>query len=399
MSQDPHIFSVGDLTENIKSLLENSFGVVVVEGEISNYRPSGAGHVYFTLKDDRAQISAVMFRSKAKNVPFTPADGMLVRITGMLSVYPQRGNYQIMVDTMENAGVGAILLMLEERKKRLADEGLFDQQRKRALPPVPRVIGVVTSPTGAALRDILHITHRRNNSVSVIVLPCLVQGAEAPPQIVRMIQAANAWKLCDVLIVGRGGGSLEDLLPFSDEAVVRAIAESEIPVVSAVGHEIDWSLADFAADVRAPTPSGAAELAVPVKGDLLGEIAHNVEAFEHAIQSRLERMKLTIKSFTPESLELAFRNIEQPLLSDFDDAKIALLQNMQARTDAFRQRVERSAQILEGANPREILKRGYAFVRDAATKKIIRKSADALAGTRIEIIPSEGMITAQVVET
>ena len=397
MSQDPHIFSVGDLTENIKSLLENSFGVVVVEGEISNYRPSGAGHVYFTLKDDRAQISAVMFRSKAKNVPFTPADGMLVRITGMLSVYPQRGNYQIMVDTMENAGVGAILLMLEERKKRLADEGLFDQQRKRALPQVPRVIGVVTSSTGAALRDILHITHRRNNSVSVIVLPCLVQGMEAPPQITRMIQAANAWKLCDVLIVGRGGGSLEDLLPFSDESVVRAIAESEIPVVSAVGHEIDWSLADFASDVRAPTPSGAAEIAVPVKSDLLGAIAYNVEGFEHAIQSRLERMRLTIKSFTPESLELAFRNIEQPLLSDFDDAKIALLQNMKARTDALRQRVERSEQILEGANPKEILKRGYAFVRDASTKKIIRKSADVGAGDRIEIIPSEGIITAQVV--
>jgi exodeoxyribonuclease VII large subunit len=339
-----------------------------------------------------------MFRGKVRNVPFAPADGMLVRITGMLSVYPQRGNYQIIVDMMENAGVGAILLMLEERKKRLADEGLFDQQRKRALPQVPRIIGVVTSPTGAALRDILHVTHRRNNSVSVIVLPCLVQGTEAPPQIARMIQAANTWKLCDALIVGRGGGSLEDLLPFSDESVVRAVAESEIPVVSAVGHEIDWSLADFAADARAPTPSGAAEIAVPVKGDLLGEIANNITAFGHAIQSRLERMRLTIKSFTPESLELAFRNIEQPLLSDFDDAKIALLQNMKARTDVLRQRVERSAQILEGANPKEILKRGYAFVRNAATKKIIRKSADARAGDRIEIIPSEGMITAQVTE-
>jgi exodeoxyribonuclease VII large subunit len=168
--------------------------------------------------------------------------------------------------------------------------------------------------------------------------------------------------------------------------------------VSAVGHEIDWSLADFASDARAPTPSGAAEIAVPVKGDLLGEIAYNIEAFEYAIHSRLERMRLTIKSFTPESLELAFRNIEQPLLSDFDDAKIALLQNMKARTDALRQRVDRSTQILEGANPREILKRGYAFVRAASTKKIIRKSADVCTGDRIEIIPSEGMITAQVTE-
>jgi exodeoxyribonuclease VII large subunit len=219
---------------------------------------------------------------------------------------------------------------------------------------------------------------------------------EAPAEIVTMIRAANAWELCDVLIVGRGGGSLEDLLPFSDESVVRAIAESAIPVVSAVGHEIDWSLADFAADMRAPTPSGAAELAVPQKDDLLGQVSYHIESFEYSIQRRLERMKLTIKSFTPESLELAFRNIEQPLLSDFDDAKIALLQNMQALTDSLRRKIEREAQILEGANPKAILARGYAFVRDYSTKHIIRSGSDVRAGDTIEIIPAEGIITASV---
>jgi exodeoxyribonuclease VII large subunit len=212
-----------------------------------------------------------------------------------------------------------------------------------------------------------------------------------------MIRAANAWNLCDVLIVGRGGGSLEDLLPFSDEDVVRAIAESRSPVVSAVGHEIDWSLADFAADVRAPTPSGAAELAVPEKSALLDEITYHIESYARAMQSRLEHMRLTIKSFTPESLELSFRNIEQPLLSYFDDAKIALLQNMKALTDALRRRVEKQTHVLEGADPKAILSRGYAFVRDAATKQIIRRGADTVAGAALEIIPAEGLITAHVV--
>jgi exodeoxyribonuclease VII large subunit len=286
--------------------------------------------------------------------------------------------------------------MLEERKQRLNAEGLFAGERKRQLPAFPRVVGVVTSPTGAALRDILQISRRRNPSVSVIVLPCLVQGFDAPPEIVKMIHAANAWHLCDVLIVGRGGGSLEDLLPFSDESVVRAVAESQIPVVSAVGHEVDWSLADFAADMRAPTPSGAAEIVVPEKDSVLSELFYVKETLASVIRSKLERMRLLVKSFTPESLEHAFRAIEQPLLMNFDDAKEALLDNMQALIDSLRRRAERAVLFLETANPKTILNRGYAFIRDPDTKKIIRSADETREGAVLEIIPAEGIITARV---
>ncbi|MDR1786611.1 MAG: exodeoxyribonuclease VII large subunit [Spirochaetaceae bacterium] len=397
MTRDARVLSVSALTGSIKALLEDTFGAVTVEGEISNYRPSGAGHVYFTLKDEGAAISAVMFRGKARFVNFTPADGMLVRVTGSVSVYAQRGNYQIIVDTMERAGEGAILAMLEERKKRLQAEGLFDPARKRTLPFFPHRIGVVTSPTGAALRDILQIARRRNPGIGIVVLPCLVQGIDAPAQICAQIRAANAWGLCDVLIVGRGGGSLEDLLPFSEESVVRAVAASAIPVVSAVGHEIDWALSDFAADVRAPTPSGAAELAAPQREAIASRVFYLRESLSGAIQARVERFRLSIRVFTPESLEIAFRNIEQPLLSAFDDAKVALLGNMRALTDSLRRRVERASQSLEGANPRAILARGYAFVRNASTNRIIRAASETRSGDVLEITPAEGIIKAAVV--
>ena len=245
------VFTVSSLTNLIKNVVENiSPQSVQLEGEISNYRPSTSGHVYFTLKDSGAQISAVLFRSSAARLDFLPKDGMKVLCTGKLTVYAARGNYQIVVNSMKISGTGNILQMIEERKKRFAAEGLFDRNRKKPLPMFPQKVGIVTSPTGAALRDILQISRRRNNSVSIIIFPALVQGETAPASIAEQIETANKFKMCDILIVGRGGGSLEDLLPFSDEKVVRAVANSEIPVVSAVGHEIDWALSDFAADER-----------------------------------------------------------------------------------------------------------------------------------------------------
>ena len=236
---------------------------------------------------------------------------------------------------MELAGTGNILLMLEERKRRLADEGLFDQDRKRALPYFPQRVAVVTSPTGAALRDILQIMGRRNPKVSVTVLPCQVQGADAAPAIARMIAVANAYNMADVLIVGRGGGSLEDLLPFSEEVVVRAVAESQIPVVSAVGHEIDWALSDFAADMRAPTPSAAAELVTPLLTEVTQQMEYWRRDFYESISSRLDRMRLLVKSFTPDSLELRFRTIQQPLLARFDTAKELILSAMEDKSDKY----------------------------------------------------------------
>ena len=232
------IFSVTEINSLIKDMLEGAFPQLTIEGEISNYRPNSTGHLYFTLKDSTNQISAVMFRGYANYLNFKIQDGMKVQCTGKLTVYGAQGKYQINVTKMSVAGEGAILKMLEDRKRKLAAEGLFDQAKKKPLPLFPKTIGIVTSPTGAALRDILQITKRRNKCVSVVVLPAVVQGSDAAQTIARQIYTANRAALCDVLIVGRGGGSLEDLLPFSEEIVVRAIASSAIPVVSAVGHEI-----------------------------------------------------------------------------------------------------------------------------------------------------------------
>ena len=398
-NQNEIVYSVTQLTNLIKDVVEGSFPEIILEAEISNYRPSSSGHVYFVLKDAGAQIAAVMWRSTAARLNFAPKDGNLVRVRGKLTVYPQRGNYQIVISSMELAGNGDILLMLEERKKKFYAEGLFDEARKKPIPAFPDTIGVVTSQTGAALRDILQITRRRSKYVNVILFPAIVQGDTADPSIARQIQTANAFNMCDVLIVGRGGGSLEDLLPFSEEVVVRAVAESKIPVISAVGHEIDWALCDFAADKRAPTPSAAAELAVPVLDDVLYFFEQKEAEFVTEIKNRVQKLRLMVQEFSPENLELRFRSLETPLLQRFDYAKEDLLSNMTERIKDARQKLERQILVLENANPSALLQRGYSMVRDAATGKIIRSSAEVAQGTKIEIVPAKGKIIATVEET
>lgn len=394
-SQDK-VLTVSELTELIRTLIEGSFTNVQLKGEISNFRPSAQGHLYFSLKDNNAQISAVMFRGSAASLSFRPKDGMLVQVRGKLSVYAQRGNYQIIVTSMETAGAGAILEMIEQRKRLLAAEGLFDSARKKRIPPFPDTIGVVTSSSGAALRDILQITRRRNHRVNVIVFPAVVQGETAAPSIVRMIQAANYWKMCDILIVGRGGGSLEDLLPFSEESVVRAVAASEIPVISAVGHEIDWALCDYAADVRAPTPSAAAEIAVPQESVIRENIAYFRNILETSAAQKIQGTRLMLKTFDPSNMELALRRIQQPLLHRYEAAVENLVQNIRQRITDTRQLVKNCTQVLESCNPQSILDRGYSMVSDASTGRIIRNSKDVTAGTLIKIRPAAGEITARV---
>jgi len=389
---------IAEITSLIKEILEGSFPSVTLEGEISNCRPSSTGHLYFTLKDESSAISAVMFKGKSRYLAFTPKDGTLVHATGSISVYEARGTYQIIVDSMEIAGSGDILRLLEERKQRLAAEGLFDADRKRPIPEFPERIAVITSPTGAAVRDILQIIRRRNPSISVTILPAPVQGAEAPPALVRQIETANDYRMADVIIIGRGGGSLEDLLPFSDEALVRAVAASKIPVISAVGHEIDWSLCDLAADLRAPTPSAAAELVSPLASDIASRVAGAAESIALALTDRVERVRLMLAQFSAESLELRFRRIEQPILLRFDDAKEALLASLSDRIRERRHRIELLAEKLEGANPRAILKRGYSMVRDAKTGKIIRSGRDTAPGLELVIMPEKGSIRARVEE-
>lgn len=392
------VLSVSELNSLLKDVLEGTFPSIKIEGEISNYRPNSSGHLYFTLKDTTSQISAVMFRSNVMSLSFVPKDGVKVQCTGRITVYPPRGNYQILITKMEVAGEGDVLKMLEDRKRRLAMEGLFESERKRQLPAFPKTIGVVTSSTGAALRDILQITRRRNPCVSVIIFPALVQGDEAAPSIVKQINTANAYNMCDVLIVGRGGGSLEDLLPFSEEIVVRAIAASKIPVVSAVGHEIDWALSDYAADCRAPTPSAAAEIVVPQKIDILNNLQYLSNELYQEMTRRIDKMKSMVKQFNPDNMELKFRSIEQPLLSRLDNAKEAIIQNMMQKVKDTKMLIENCHAILESSSPQTILARGYSMVRNKETQEIITNTKNLTKGTQIEIVPAVGRFTATVDE-
>ena len=392
------VFSVSQITDLIKEILETSFRTITIEGEISNWRPSPAGHIYFTLKDNNAQIKAVLFRGAAYKLNFRPKDGDKVRCTGSLSVYAPQGNYQIIVSTMEPVGSGNILQMLEERKKKLNAEGLFDQEKKRELPAFPKTIGVVTSPTGAAIRDILNVTKRRNPKMNITVLPALVQGEGAAETIVKMIEIANFYKLCDVLIVGRGGGSLEDLLPFSEESVVRAVAASEIPVISAVGHEIDWAICDYAADKRAPTPSAAAEMAVPVLADIQQTITTTKADLYNSISQKINNTRIMIKAFRPENMEVRFRNIQQPLINRYATAKENLVKNLQDKIKDLRNRIENNVTILENSSPDTILKRGYSMVTDE-NGKVIREASQVSSGEKLIITPSSGKIITQIIET
>ena len=393
-SQIP-VFSVSQITSLIKEILETSFRTITIEGEISNWRPSSSGHIYFTLKDNVSQIKAVIFRSAAYKLSFSPKDGDKVRCTGNLTVYAAQGNYQIVVSKMEPAGTGNILQMLEERKQKLAAEGLFDSEKKRPLPLFPKTIGVVTSPTGAAIRDILNIAKRRNPKINIIVLPAIVQGDGAAQTIIRMIEIANFYKLCDILIVGRGGGSLEDLLPFSEENVVRAVSSSNIPVISAVGHEIDWALCDYAADFRAPTPSAAAEMAIPVLEDIKIELQDYKEDLYNNINRIVKNTRLLIKSFNPDSLEIKFRNIQQPLLNRFEAAKNNLFENIKNKIKDYRNIISNSKTILENASPQTILDRGYSMVTDKKGN-VIRNETQVSAGDEIKITLAKGKLSASV---
>lgn len=392
--KDNHL-TVSQLTELIKTMLENSFQNILLRGEISNFKPSTSGHLYFSLKDADAQISAVMFRGNAQYLGFQPKDGTMVQVRGKISVYAPRGNYQLIITSMEKAGTGNIMEMIEMRKRKLAAEGLFDQARKRPLPFFPEKVGIVTSPNGAALRDILNIRKRRNDKVDIIVFPALVQGDTAAPTIVNMIKTANEYNMCDVLIVGRGGGSLEDLLPFSDESVVRAIAESRIPVVSAVGHEIDWALSDFAADRRAPTPSAAAEIVIPEKSMILENLSYFSKDPYSSIENRLNNLRLLLKTFDPENMRTRLQNIEQRFSERFDKAFESMKTNMEDTLRDRRQRIARAVETLENCNPQTIFDRGYSMITDK-DGTIIRDSCQVKSGDIIKIRPASGEFTATV---
>ena len=309
------ILTVSELTGLLRTSIEEQFSDVWLEGELSNLRAPGSGHVYCTLKDKTSQIRAVLFRSSAVRLRFVLQEGLQVLVRGRLTVYEPRGEYQIVLDTVEPKGVGALQLAFEQLKARLAAEGLFDQERKKPIPAFPRTVGVVTSLTGAAIRDILSVLRRRWPTLHILIAPVQVQGESAGHQIAEALTALNDLGSVDVIIVGRGGGSLEDLWSFNEEIVVRAIAASHVPVVSAVGHEIDVTLADFVADLRAPTPSAAAEAVVPV----LAEIVERMRE----LKVRLGQVMLRHCAFERQRLNAGIRGVTDVRLRLQDAAQRA----------------------------------------------------------------------------
>ena len=340
-------FSVSELSGSIKRTVENAFDHVRVRGEISGYRGQhSSGHAYFSLKDDRARIDAVIWKGSFPRIKFRPEEGMEVIATGKITTFPGSSKYQIVIENLEPAGAGALMALIEERRRRLGAEGLFDQGRKRPLPYLPRVIGVVTSPTGAVIRDILHRIADRF-PVHVIVWPVKVQGEGSGDEVAAAIRGFNTivpgspLTRPDVLIVARGGGSLEDLWSFNDEAVVRAAAESDIPLISAVGHETDWTLIDHAADMRAPTPTGAAEMAVPVKADLDAQIANLTARLRGAASRQMEQRRLSVRA-----LVRALPSLDQLLALPrrrFDEAAAGLGRGLERTTVVKRRAFERAS--------------------------------------------------------
>ncbi len=396
---EERVYTVGEITSLIKATLEDGFPWISVQGEVSNFRPSSTGHWYFSLKDAEAVISVVMFSRRLEGVRFVPADGTLVKATGSVSVYARRGNYQLICESLIKAGEGDILAMLEARKQKLAAEGLFDLDRKKPLPLFPAVVAVITSPTGAAIRDILRILRRRNAGIDVVILPTPVQGEGADQRIARAIEIANTHRLGDVIIVGRGGGSLEDLMPFSSEVVVRAIAESGIPVISAVGHETDVTLSDLAADVRAPTPSAAAEIVAASRVELLGRVRGLQSAFENDLRRRMERIRMLLDQFAPESLERNVRVFLHPLAQRADYAREELIQGCRGLVRERGHRWELASRELGSYSPLAILARGYAVVTREPTGSILLSSEDVRRGDAVSIRLAAGRVRATVEET
>ena len=392
-------YTVTEITELIKGTLEDGFPWITVQGEVSNFRPSASGHWYFSLKDVNAVLSVVMFRGKLDMVKFTPEDGMLVTASGGISVYPRRGNYQLICESLARAGQGDILATLEERKRALAAEGLFDLARKKPLPLFPSRIAVVTSPTGAAVRDILRVLRRRNAGVDVVILPTPVQGDGADERIAWAIEAAARWKLGEVIIVGRGGGSLEDLLPFSSEVVVRAIAACPLPVISAVGHETDITLSDLAADVRAPTPSAAAEMVAASRMELLAKVGGLQASLQGSLQQRLERIRMLLGQFTAENLERNVRLFLQPYLQRLDDAKEGISLGFTGSLTDAKHRFELAARELSSYSPLEVLSRGYAVVTHEKSKKVLLSADSVGTGDGLDIRLARGGMRATVEET
>lgn len=398
MQMQREILSVSDINNYIKQLLQQDgrMSSIVVRGEISNFTRHSSGHLYFSLKDKTGSIKCVMFRSSAQRLQFSPGHGMEVLAAGYVSVYERDGVYQLYVEQMMEAGAGALHMAYEKRKAALAAEGLFDAERKRPLPFLPQKIGIVTSPTGAAIRDLLSIIRRRNPAVSVYVVPAIVQGSEGAASICKSLDVLYQ-KDMDVIITGRGGGSLEELWCFNEEAVVRKIAESPVPIISAVGHETDVTLADFAADVRAATPSMAAELAVPVKIQLQQELELRRRTLLQRYESCLNQKKMRLEHLSQHRLFQKPEFLLQDRQQLLDDKTEKLKQAMEQVLQQKRNQLASGAERLQAMSPLNVLSRGYALCEND-TGNLVRSVSQVRKGDTITVILEQGRLRAAVTD-
>ena len=390
------IQSVTAVTDRIKNLLERSLHNVWIEGEISNLTKHSSGHWYFTLKDEGAQVQAVMFKFANSSVQFNAESGMNVLVCGDITVYPPRGNYQIKLTKMLPVGVGPLQLAFEQLKKKLKEEGLFDSIYKKSLPFIPKQVGIVTSPTGAAIRDIINVLTRRFPNMDILLNPVRVQGDLAAQEIANAIKQMNEHTSCDVLIVGRGGGSIEDLWAFNEEVVARAIFDSSIPIVSAVGHETDFTISDFVADLRAPTPSAAAELVVPERTALLDEIARLNERSLIALNSKLTKTKESFQ--TSMMQQLVNRPVEriERLSQELDFSTDKLLREQFNYIDRTKKNLLLLIEKVKLLDPVETLKRGFSVATLSDTNTLVRESADVEVGSMIDLKVIDGRIRCEV---
>lgn len=390
------VFSVSELNGVIKQMLEGVFAGIFVEGEVSNLREAASGHIYFDLKDKNGVLAAVLFKGYGWRFAQMLEDGLNVRVMGDVSCYAKQGRYQIVVKSVEPLSQGKLFLEFEKLKRKLQLEGLFDESRKKPIPTYPKRIGVVTSPTGAAVRDILSVLLRRNPNLDVIIAPVLVQGDEAAPQIVQAIKDLNQLKpAIDVMLVGRGGGSMEDLWAFNEEPVARAIAASRVPVISCVGHEVDFTIADFVADLRAPTPSAAAELVVQNAQNTREKVSQLAKRLAQAVSVLYERAARRLEAAVNNRVFLDPSVLTREQEQRVDELTLSLQDRMQTLADGYSRRLEAAAHKLSALNPQAVLKRGYSITRNAQGQIISRVLQTAEQET-LYIQVQDGTIRAEV---
>ena len=394
----PKVLSVSTVNAMVRNTLEGQFESLNVEGEIGTLTRASSGHLYFTLKDEKSQIRCVMWRTQAQFLRFAPEPGLKVFIKANLTVYEPRGEYQLNTYSIEPAGVGALQLAFEQLKKKLEYEGLFDPERKKPIPFLPQRLGIVTSPSGAAIRDVLTVLNRRYPNIQVMIYAALVQGDDAPKQIAEGIQTLDEMNAFDVIILTRGGGSMEDLWAFNDESVARAIASCNTPVISAIGHEIDFTIADFVADLRAPTPSAAAEIVVGRKDDLQERLRMFEKRLSASMANRLENIRALLNSTSPDRMLAIIKRAFETDSQKFDNLQHRLGLGMGKIALTSKQRLAAIAAELEALSPLKALGRGYSITTREGEKKPVAGIEDIKKKDRLNIRLRDGTIVSTVDE-